>query len=192
MALYNMEIIYNQRRDEQLVFAGYCIDGEILSQKQMSRMFELSGNENDIDGNIFYSNNQLSKKIADLFELEKEHILEKISIQDSNYYEEETNKIVKWARDIKISLELDLRSIDKSIDEIYVKLKAKNLTLKQRLDLQERLSELEPKRKELRMKIYDEQDKIDDERKKLIEEIKKKLILKTESKKLFTIEWKII
>ena len=66
------------------------------------------------------------------------------------------------------------------------------LTLKQRLDLQERLSELEPKRKELRMKIYDEQDKIDDERKKLIEEIKKKLILKTESKKLFTIEWKII
>ncbi len=192
MALYNMEIIYNQRREEQLVFAGYCIDGEILSQKQMSRMFELSGNENDIDGNIFYSNNQLSEKIADLFELEKEHILEKISIQDSNYYEEETNKIVKWARDIKISLELDLRSIDKSIDEIYVKLKAKNLTLKQRLDLQERLSELEPKRKELRMKIYDEQDKIDDERKKLIEEIKKKLILKTESKKLFTIEWKII
>ena len=96
------------------------------------------------------------------------------------------------ARDIKISLELDLRSIDKSIDEIYVKKKKKNLTLKQRLDLQERLSELEPKRKELRMKIYDEQDKIDDERKKLIEEIKKKLILKTESKKLFTIEWKII
>ena len=192
LALYNIEIIYNQRREERLVFSGYCNDGEILSQKQMSRMFELSGNENYIDRDIFYSDKQLTEKLDNLFELEKEHILEEISIQDSNYFEEEASKLDKWAKDIKIGLELDLRGVDKSIDEINVKLRARNLTLKQRLDLQEQLSELEPKRKELRMKIYEEQDKIDNERKKLIEETKKKLIIKVESKKLFTIEWRII
>lgn len=192
LALYNMEIIYNQRREERLVFAGYCNGGEILSQKQMTRMFELSGTENDVDRDIFYSDKQLSKKLDNLFELEKEHILEEISIQDGNYFEEEASKLDKWAKDIKIGLELDLRGIDKSIDEINVKLRAKNLTLKQRLDLQEKLSQLEPKRKELRMKIYEEQDKIDDERKKLIEETKKKLISKVEHKKIFTIQWEII
>ena len=187
-----MEIIYNQRREERLVFTGYCNDEEILSQKQMSRMFELSGTENDVDRDIFYSNKQLSEKLDNLFEFEKEHILEEISIQDGNYFEEEADKLDKWAKDIKIGLELDLRGIDKSIDEINVKLRAKNLTLKQRLDLQEKLSQLEPERKELRMKIYEEQDKIDDERKKLIEETKKKLILKVEHKKIFTIQWEII
>lgn len=192
LALYNMEIIYNQRREERLVFAGYCNDGEILSQKQMTRMFELSGTENDVDRDIFYSDKQLSEKLDNFFEFEKEHILEEISIQDGNYFEEEASKLDKWAKDIKIGLELDLRDIDKSIDEINVKLRAKNLTLKQRLDLQEKLSQLEPKRKELRMKIYEEQDKIDDERKKLIEETKKKLISKVEHKKIFTIQWEII
>ncbi len=192
LALYNMEIIYNQRREERLVFAGYCNDGEILSQKQMTRMFELSGTENDVDRDIFYSDKQLSEKLDNFFEFEKEHILEEISIQDGNYFEEEASKLDKWAKDIKIGLELDLRGIDKSIDEINVKLRAKNLTLKQRLDLQEKLSQLEPKRKELRMKIYEEQDKIDDERKKLIEETKKKLISKVEHKKIFTIQWEII
>ncbi len=187
-----MEIIYNQRREERLVFAGYCNDGEILSQKQMTRMFELSGTENDVDRDIFYSDKQLSEKLDNFFEFEKEHILEEISIQDGNYFEEEASKLDKWAKDIKIGLELDLRGIDKSIDEINVKLRAKNLTLKQRLDLQEKLSQLEPKRKELRMKIYEEQDKIDDERKKLIEETKKKLISKVEHKKIFTIQWEII
>jgi len=192
LSLYNLGISYKNRYENKLIFSGYCDNGEILDQKQMQRMFRLSGVEDMKKENIFNPDKKTEEKLDNLFKLEQEHILNEISIQDSNYFEEEATKLDKWANDIKIDSELKLKSIDKSIDEINVKLRARNLTLKQRLDLQEKLTELEPKRKELRMKIYYEQDKIDEQRKQLIEETKEKLILKTESKKIFTIRWRII
>jgi len=191
LSLYDLGISYKNRYENKLIFSGYCDNGEILDQKQMQRMFRLSGADVK-DESIFNPDKQIDEKLDNLFKLEQEHILNEISIQDSNYFEEEATKLDKWAKDIKIDLELKLKNIDKSIDEVNVKLRARNLTLKQRLDLQEKLTELEPKRKELRMKIYEEQDKIDEQRKQLIEETKEKLILKTESKKIFTVRWKII
>lgn len=189
LALYNMEIIYRNRRENKLVFAGFCDNGEPLDQKQMQRIFELSGSK---EKEMFQGNKEIAEKLKKLYKLEQERIEEEISIQNSNYFEEETSKLDKWAKDIKIGLESNLRELDKAIDEVNIKLRARQLTLKQRLELQEQLALLEPKKKELRMKIYEEQDKIDTERNRLIDETKKKLTQKVESKEIFTIRWKLI
>ncbi len=105
---------------------------------------------------------------------------------------EETAKLSKWSKDIKIGIERTLREIDKAIDEVNVQLRGRNISLQKRLELQEQLAVLEPKKKELRMRIFEEQDKIDDERNRLIDETKKKLAQKVESKLIFTVRWRIL
>lgn len=190
LTLYNMEIIYESRRENRLVFAGYCDDGELLEQKQMDRMFELCGTIEETSS--YQISNEVSEKLKNLYTLQQERIVEEISIQDSNYFDEEVIKLDKWSKDIKLGLERNLRDLDKNIDEVNVKLRSRQLSLKDRLELQEQLSLLEPNKKELRMKIYEEQDKIDIERKRLIEETEKKLKQRVESNQVFTIRWKII
>lgn len=195
LALYNMEIIYENRRENRLVFAGQTTEGKLLDQKQMQRMFELSGATNT-DGKhkylSFEENQALSEKMQTLYTAEEQRIVEEISIQNSNYFEEETIKLAKWSKDIKIGIERTLREVDKAIDEVNVQLRGRNIPLPKRIELEEQLAILEPKRKELRMQIFNEQDKIDEERNRLIEETKKKLAQRVESKHIFTVKWRVV
>jgi len=133
----------------------------------------------------------VKEKLEALYHTEQEHILETISIQNSNYFEEETTKLAKWSKDIKIGIERNLREVDKLIDEVNVQLRGRKLTLQKRIELEEQLAILEPKKKQLRMQIFEEQDKIDDERNRLIEETKKKLTQRVESHHIFTVMWRV-
>lgn len=190
LTLYNIEILYSSRRENRLVFAGYCDDGKALDPKQMQRMFELSGESEK--GSSYQTDETVTKKLKSLYAAEQERILEEISVQNSNYFEEETAKLAKWSKDIKIGMERTLRELDKAIDEVNIQLRGRQLPLQKRIELQEQLCVLEPKKKELRMKIYEEQDKIDDERNRLIDETKKKLTQKVDSKLIFTVRWRIV
>ena len=192
LTLYNTEIIYTSRRENRLVFAGFTQDGKILDQKQAERMFELSGETSDDYEHDINKSRAISDKLKALYTAEEERLLEEISIQNSNYFEEETTKLAKWSKDIKIGIERNLRDIDKAIDEVSVQLRGRNLPLQKRLDLEEQLAILEPKRTQLRKQIFEEQDKIDLERNRLIEETKKKLTQRVESKHIFTVKWRII
>lgn len=141
---------------------------------------------------IIEADEAVTEKLKSLYAAEQERILEEISIHNSNYFEGETAKLAKWSKDIKIGIERMLREIDKAIDEVNVQLRGRQLTLQKRLELQEQLAMLEPKKKELRMRIYEEQDKIDDERNRPIDETKKKLAQRVESKLIFTVKWRVV
>lgn len=192
IALYNMDIIYQNRRENRLVFAGYTDDGIVLDQKQMQRMFELSGETTQDYEHSREEIKTISDKLKNLYAAEEERILNEISIQNSSYFEEETAKLAKWSKDIKIGIERTLREIDKAIDEVNIQLRGRNLLLQKRLELEEQLAILEPKRTQLRKQIFDEQDKIDLERNRLIEETKKKLTQRVENRHIFTVKWRII
>ena len=190
MVLHNMEIFYPERRENRLVFAGFCDNGTILDERQMQRMFDLAG---ELEPNTIYKlEAEITDKLNSLYQVQQEQILEDISIQNSNYFEEETTKLSKWSKDIKIGIERTLRDIDKAIDEVSVQLRGRNLPLQKRLEFEEQLAILEPKRTQLRKQIFEEQDKIDLERNRLIEVTKKKLTQRVESKHIFTVKWRVV
>ena len=84
LTFYNMEIIYSSWREHRLVFAEFCCDGTFLDQKQMQRMFDLSGEkEQDLTYNI---EKDAEDKLKTLYQAQQEMILEEISIQNSNYF----------------------------------------------------------------------------------------------------------
>lgn len=158
----------------------------------MKRFFSLSGTETDINKNeIDYINKEVKSRLESLFKNELEQYLQEISLKNSNYFEEETEKLEKWSKDIKLGLERSLNDIDKQIEQTRKNSRG-SMTLQKRIELQEQLRKLESKRNELRMKIYEEQDKIDKERENLIEEVKRNITQKIDKKLLFTIKWRII
>lgn len=190
LTFYNLEIIYTSGRENRLVFAGFCDDGCILTQKQMARLFDLEGVRTTGNDYGRHFPDEITQKLDDLMQVEKDNIIEEISRQNSEYFDEEVNKLEKWSNDVKLGLEKSLRELDKNISEVRA-LSRKPVKLEDRIAVQERLKKLEHKRNQLRMQIYDEQDQIDKQREKLINNSREKLSHKIQDTHLFTIRWKV-
>jgi len=189
LTLYNMEVIYSNRRENRLVFAGFCEDGKVLSQSQIERMFELSGE--NAEGYDYSQTENASDKLKTLYEAEKERVLSEIAEENSRYFERESAKLAKWASDIKLKIERKLRAMEKETDRINAEMRGR-VTLARRIELEEQAAEIENKKKSLHMKIFEDQGKVDEERDALIAATKEKLSLRVESKHIFSIKWRLI
>lgn len=123
---------------------------------------------------------------------------EKISIltqgimeRNSVYFEDEVDKLDKWADDIKKSLEIELKRLD--IDIKAMKTNAKKvLILEQKVKLQREIKDLEKKRNDMRQKLYQAQDEVDIRKDSLLERVESQLKQKINLNPLFTIRWKVI
>ena len=188
LTLYNMEVIYNNRRENHLVFAGFCENGKALSHTQIQRMFELSGtNETG-----YHSTEDMSDKLNVLYETEQTRLMLELDAANTRYFEHESVKLTKWTNDIKLKIERKLRTMDRSIDELNAELKGRRVTLPRRIEIEEQIAELESRKKSLHMRIFEEQSKVDEERDALIEQTKAKLTRRIESKHIFSIKWRLV
>ena len=190
LTFYNLEIIYTSGRENRLVFAGFCNDGHVLTQRQMTRLFDLEGVKTAGSDYSRAFSDKITQTLNDLMKVEKDNILDEISRQNTAYFDEEVDKLEKWSNDVKLGLEKSLRELDKKISEVRT-LSRKPAKLEDRIAVQEKLKKLEHKRNQLRMQIYDEQDQIDKQREELINNSRKKLSHKIQDTHLFTIKWKV-
>jgi hypothetical protein len=99
-------------------------------------------------------------------------------------------KLDKWAEDIKSSLEIELKELDKEIKLRKTETK-KILSLEEKITAQRAIKELEKKRNSLRMNLYEAQDEVDARKERLLEEIEARLQQRLERKELFLIRWKV-
>jgi hypothetical protein len=100
-------------------------------------------------------------------------------------------KLDKWAEDIKNSLELELKELDKEIKLRKTESK-KILNLQEKVKEQRRIKDLEKKRNELRYKLYQSQDEVENNKEQLIARIEARLKQRTDKSEVFLIRWKIL
>ena len=159
------------------------ISGDILN-----KVFSLSG-ELRADGSCIAEDGT-----RNLEQLEKESvntILSRSAERNSEFFDNEVDKLDKWADDMKKAIELDLKKLD--IDIKASKTNAKKIVnLDEKVKEQRRIKDMEKKRKEMRKKLYDAQDDVDKRKEELLERIEAQLKQKTHLKSLFSIRWKII
>ena len=111
--------------------------------------------------------------------------------RNSGFFDTEMGKLEKWAEDLKGSLEIELKELDKEIK--CRKTEAKKIpNLEEKINAQRQIKELEKKRNTLRMNLYQAQDEVDVRKEKLIEDIEARLQQKLERSDLFLIRWKMI
>jgi len=189
LTLYNTEVIYPGRRENHLVFAGYCEDGTVLTQAQTKRLFELAGEKED----GYHSHpDGVADKLKSLYQTEQSRLLAELAATNERYFEQETAKLGKWASDIKLKIERKLRVHDKAIEQINAELRSRRVALPRRIELEEQLAEIEAKKKSLHMKIFEEQSKVDEQRDALIQQTKNKLACKTRDTHIFSIKWRVV
>lgn len=186
LALYDMEIIYPARREFRLLFAGFSEDGADLSQDQLRRLFDLSGEQETLPE----LDEAAAERLETLYQAERGRILEEAARQNGAWFDEEMDKLEKWARDVKQSMEKGLKELDGRIAELK-KAARKPVKLQEKLELQEQIAALEDKRNKQRFDLYSEQDEIDRRKEALIEETKGRLRQKVNGRRVFAIKWRV-
>ncbi len=174
--------------EDRLLFCGICDDGSEVDPDVCQRFFSLPATTGNIDLPIEGNAQNLIKQIA--YRLETE-VLQVNAERNGGFFDTEMGKLEKWADDVKSSLEIELKELDKEIK--YRKTEAKKiLNLEEKVAAQRAIKELEKKRNILRMNLYQAQDEVDVRKDKLIEEIEARLQQRLERNELFLIRWKII
>lgn len=116
--------------------------------------------------------------------------LEEIGARNARLFDEEVLKLDRWSEDLKLSLEYEIRELDKQIRELR-RSSALAQSLQDKLTHQKQIRDLERRRNIKRRELFDAQDAIDLQREELIGKIEKQLQHTCAVQTLFTIRWMI-
>ena len=175
--------------EDYLIFSAFSDDDEILDPDQVKRLFSIEGNI--IKGDDLKLSTEIKNKLNEILLVQEEEFINQNAIRNSGYFDKEIEKLDKWAEDIKNSLEIELKNLDREISSKKTESK-KILKLEEKLNAQREIKELEKKRNELRRTLFQQQDDVSNKKEDLIGVIEKKIRQKIVKDELFTIRWKVV
>ena len=133
---------------------------------------------------------QVRNDIEKIAHRQKEDILQNNAERNGGFFDNEMEKLDKWADDVKSSIELELKELDREIKARKTEAK-KILKLEEKVKAQRQIKEMEKRRNELRQNLYQAQDEIDMKKENLINEIESRMKQKIETNQLFLVKWKL-
>jgi adenine-specific DNA-methyltransferase len=116
--------------------------------------------------------------------------LQEIDARNSQYFEEEVDKLDRWADDMKLALEHDIKLLINEIKVARKEAKTK-VVLAEKLTAQKLIKSLEQQLHAKRKQLFDAQDEVDRQRTKLIDDIERQLQTSADRDTLFTIRWQL-
>ncbi len=168
--------------DEFLLFAAHTDHDQVLDDEICRKMLSLPA-----------SLGERFAETPDLSSIRKAEIqarLDQIETRNGEFFDEEVLKLDRWSEDLKLSLEHEIKDLDKQIRELR-RTSALAQSLQEKLDYQKQSRELERRRNTKRRELFDAQDAIDQKREELISKIEKQLMHTSTTQALFTIRWHI-
>lgn len=173
-------------KEDYLIFAGYQDNGEYLDSEQCEKLFMLDAEVKDT-----VIDNPDNERLNTFIEAKKAEFMDFIVQRNTEFFDDEMNKLDKWAEDRKNSLEIELKQLDKDIKTLKTESK-KILKLEDKLNAQKTIKEMEAKRNKMRRDLFESQDLVDKQKEDLIEKIEAKLNQKISEEELFTIRWRLV
>lgn len=173
--------------EDHLIFSGVCDDGRPLDKEQCQRLFSLPAMINPADTTL---SAEAATHIDQITHAAETEILAVSAERNSGYFDAEMEKLDKWAEDVKNSIEIELKELDKEIKTRKTEAK-KILSLEDKVKAQREIKEMEKKRNSLRQNLYQAQDEVDVKKEKLIDEIEARLKQKITKSRLFLVRWKV-
>jgi superfamily II DNA or RNA helicase len=118
-------------------------------------------------------------------------LLKEADLRNVQYLDEEQLKLDRWAEDVKLGLEQQIREADKQIREAK-RVSTAATSLEEKLAAQKQIKALEAARNKKRRELFEMQDKIEAQREELIERIQSQMKQTHEVKPLFAFEWTLV
>jgi ERCC4-related helicase len=184
----NCLTISSFEEEDHLLISGITDEGEALDSDICCKFFSVYGQE--LNGSYPVPDLEVNRILQNQLHYQKANLLQQSIERNTHYFEEEYSKLDKWAEDMKVSLEKELRDIEAEIKLRKAEAR-KHLSLEQKIKEQRIVKDLEKKRNDKRMSLYQSQDEIDKQKDDLLTEIEQRLNQQTEENTLFTIRWRL-
>ncbi len=173
--------------EDYLLFAGITDSGNELDQEQCRRLFDLPGD--------ILTTDHMEKEIRVnscefVVQKLKKSVLVEISERNAVFFDEEMEKLDKWADDVKKGLEIQLKHLDVEIKTLKAEAR-KMANLQDKVGAQRKVKEMEKRRSKLRRNLFDEQDQIDQRKDDLLETIEAKMSQSVVEEEVMKIRWEI-
>ncbi|MDR4509323.1 MAG: DEAD/DEAH box helicase [Candidatus Brocadiaceae bacterium] len=210
--------IHSFETEDHIVLCGCTDEGTELNIEQCRRLFSLPATINslfDSQSNVTIENKPTPEsppgrgllysplgrglgvgaharyRMDHIIQKQQAEILQMNAQRNASFLDHEMEKLDIWAEDIKISLEMELKELDRDIK--FRKTEAKKiLNLEEKVQAHRQIKEMEKKRNAMRLHLYQSQDDVDNKKDLLIEEIEARMKQRIEKTELFTVRWKVI
>jgi adenine-specific DNA-methyltransferase len=167
--------------DEFLIFAARTDHQAVLDEDTCWKLLSLSAT---------LGTEQKPVDLAPLRQAAVDTRLVEIQTRNARLFDEEVLKLDRWSEDLKLSLEHELKELDKQIRELR-RAGALAQSLEDKLAHQKRLRELERQRNGRRRELFEAQDGIDQQREELITTIEQALAQQTSVGQFVSCRWTV-
>jgi hypothetical protein len=134
-------------------------------------------------------------EMADALRAHLEHrrgvILAQIGERNNRFFEEQIDKLDRWADDLKNGLEMEIKELNARIKQAGKDAKLAP-DLKGKLELQRAKKDLEALRARRQRALFDAQDEIEARKESLIAEVEGRLRQDVQVADVFTIGWEVV
>jgi ERCC4-related helicase len=166
--------------DEFLIFAAQTDHGRPLDDEICRKLLSVPA--------VIESGDLHAPDLSSHRDAEVKARLGEIDTRNAKLFDEEVLKLDRWSEDLKLSLEHEIKELDKQIRELR-RTAALAQSLQDKLDHQRQLREIERRRNRKRRELFDAQDVIDSQREELIQKIEQQLHQRSSCRTLFTFRW---
>jgi adenine-specific DNA-methyltransferase len=184
IALYRFTVESLDNSEDHLIFSAVTDEGQELDGETSMRLFSLGGRvSGSCEANF--------TEQLDVISRQRQAVIQRsISERNGRFFEAEVEKLENWSEDVKLSLEREIKELDRDIKEARRAAKT-GITLEEKLAGQKRLKALEAERSQKRRSLFDAQDQVDKQRESLIQQIEGKLTQGTTNNLVFRLRWRL-
>jgi ERCC4-related helicase len=173
--------------EDHILFAGIDDEGYLLEPEQCQRLFSLSAK-------MVTAENSISAEVQNQFNIhfqsQQVSLSENNARQNHSFFDEEVDKLEKWSEDVRNSIKLQIKELDKEIKTRKTEAR-KLLNLELKVKEQRIIKDLEKRLAESRYNQYKNEDDIEHKKDNLLDQVEKRLKQNTFETELFTIRWKV-
>ncbi len=172
-------------REEYLLFSALTDDGKSLDQETCTKLFFCHGTVAATPSPYPV----LTKLEADSLRHAEATISQSLET-NSLFFNEERDRLEKWADDMVLATEKELRDT-KALIKALNRQARQAVTVEEQHQLQGKIRDAEKKQRRLRQQVFDIKDDILEKRDLLIGKLEKQMSQKTSKEALFTIRWRV-
>lgn len=172
--------------EDRLLFAAVDQGGRFLHPEACEKLFHLPGRvcgPAEVSAQV---SDALSRRLEEL----RNESLDEIKQRNNRFFDEEMEKLERWADDLKHRLDVELKELDTVIKQADREAKLA-VHLETKLALHRRKKELEAERSRKRRALFDTQDDIDARKEGLISGVEARLEQVVKTIDVFTIQWSV-
>jgi superfamily II DNA/RNA helicase len=171
---------------EALLFSGCTDTGETLDQETCEKLLSIPAT-----GKPVATQDNLPASLAANSQRRIEATIADVLEANQRLFNEERDKLERWADDKLLAAEESLKNIKARIAQLKRDARKAD-TLQEQDAIQRELAESERKQRRLRQEIFDVEDDIMAKRDELIATLQQRLHEKTDSQILYTLRWQVV